>query len=59
MHREARTLWKIAFDAEMVSIEKAGTWVLQPLPKGKKPIGCRWVLKIKRTASGSIETRFV
>lgn len=26
-----------------------------PLPEGKKPIGCRWVYKIKRKADGSVE----
>jgi hypothetical protein len=32
-----------------------GTWELVQLPPGKKPIGCRWVFKIKRNADGSIE----
>jgi hypothetical protein len=31
------------------------TWSLVPLPNGKKPIGCRWVFKIKRNSDGSIE----
>ncbi|MCO5583892.1 hypothetical protein L7F22_037808 [Adiantum nelumboides] len=30
------------------------TWELAPLPKGKKPIGCRWVFKIKHNSVGSV-----
>ncbi|MCO5586678.1 hypothetical protein L7F22_040620 [Adiantum nelumboides] len=30
------------------------TWELAPLPKGKKPIGCRWVYKIKHNSDGSV-----
>ncbi|MCI10013.1 hypothetical protein A2U01_0031104, partial [Trifolium medium] len=32
-----------------------GTWTLQPLPKGKKPLGCKWVYKIKHNSDGTIE----
>ena len=38
------------------------TWVLSPLPPGRKAIGSRWVFKIKRHDDGTIqkfETRFV
>jgi hypothetical protein len=31
------------------------TWSLVSPPPGKKPIGCRWVFKIKRKSDGSIE----
>ncbi|MCO5552537.1 hypothetical protein L7F22_006049 [Adiantum nelumboides] len=30
------------------------TWELMPLPKGKKPIGCRWVYKVKHNGDGSV-----
>ncbi|MCO5611952.1 hypothetical protein L7F22_066212 [Adiantum nelumboides] len=30
------------------------TWELVPLPKGKKPIGCRWVYKVKHNSDGSV-----
>ncbi len=26
-----------------------------PLPKGKKPVGCKWVYKIKYNSDGTIE----
>lgn len=32
------------------------TWDVVKLPKGKKPIACQWVFKIKYRADGSIET---
>ena len=31
------------------------TWVLVPLPKGKKTVGCRWVFSVKHKANGSVE----
>ena len=34
--------------------EKNKTWILVDLPKGFKPIGLKWVFKIKRNADGSI-----
>ncbi|MCO5615162.1 hypothetical protein L7F22_069451 [Adiantum nelumboides] len=30
------------------------TWELVPFPKGKKPIGCRWVYKVKHNSDGSV-----
>ncbi|MCO5570785.1 hypothetical protein L7F22_024513 [Adiantum nelumboides] len=30
------------------------TWELVPLPKGKKPVGCRWVYKVKHNSDGSV-----
>ena len=31
------------------------TWDLVKLPKGKKPIQCRWVYKVKYKSDGSLE----
>lgn len=53
---EAKRL-KVWIDAcldEISSIEKNNTWVLIDLPRGFKPIGLKWVFKIKRNADGSI-----
>jgi histone deacetylase 1/2 len=31
-----------------------GTWILVKPPPGRKPIGCKWVFKIKQNADGTI-----
>ncbi len=31
------------------------TWSLVPLPKGRKPISCKWVFKIKYGVDGEVE----
>lgn len=40
---------------EMEALLKNETWILVPLPKGKKMVGCKWVFSIKHKADGSIE----
>ena len=30
-------------------------WDLVPLPEGKKPIGYKWIFKIKRDSEGNVE----
>ena len=35
---------------EIVALEANNTWSLIPLPAHKKPIGCKWVYKIKHKA---------
>jgi hypothetical protein len=39
---------------EMGSIEENGTWFLTGLPAGHRPIGLKWVFKIKRDEKGNI-----
>ena len=53
---EARKLqvWIDACLDKISSIEKNNTWILVDLPKGVKPIGLKWVFKIKCNADGSI-----
>lgn len=41
--------------SEIDALEHNNTWKLHTLPKGKKPIECKWVYKIKRHVDGSIE----
>lgn len=38
----------------MKSIEENGTWSLVDLPAGHKPIGLKWVFKVKRDQRGEI-----
>ena len=47
-------VWVSACEEELTSIEKNNTWILVDLPKGFKPIGLKWVFKIKRNADGSV-----
>ena len=53
---EAKALkaWVDAYKDEICSIKKNNTWTLVDLPKGVKPIGRKWILKINRNADGSI-----
>lgn len=46
--------WKKATDIEIKSLKKNKTWELTTLPKNKKVIGCKWVMKTKRDAQGDI-----
>lgn len=47
--------WMSAMQEEMDSMKKNQVWELVDLPKGRKSVGNKWVLKIKRKADGSID----
>jgi hypothetical protein len=47
--------WNLAMQVELLALENNGTWEIVDLPANVKPIGCRWVYKIKHHADGSIE----
>jgi len=55
MKRSDAKQWEKAAQEEYESILKNGTWVLVPLPKDRKAIGCKWVFKLKHKANGEIE----
>lgn len=44
-----------AIQTELHALESNHTWDLVPLPAGKKPIGCKWVFKVKLKSDGSLE----
>jgi hypothetical protein len=46
--------WRLAMLDEMTSIEASGTWNLVELPARAKPIGLKWVYKVKKDASGIV-----
>ena len=46
--------WEQAMDEEMAALDDSETWDLVQLPQGKKPIGCKWVYKIKHNTDGSV-----
>ncbi|XP_062013834.1 uncharacterized mitochondrial protein AtMg00810-like [Rosa rugosa] len=41
--------------SEIDALKANHTWTLQHLPHGKKPIGCKWVYKIKLKPDGTVE----
>jgi hypothetical protein len=47
--------WEIAMQEEYDFLVVNNTWSLVPLPKGRKPISCKWVFKIKHGVDGEIE----
>lgn len=49
------SLWVQAMDLELQALQQNNTWDIVPLPVGKKPVGCKWVYKIKLKADGSLE----
>jgi hypothetical protein len=40
---------------ELEALAKTGTWEIVDLPPHTKPIGSKWVYKVKHKADGSIE----
>jgi hypothetical protein len=47
--------WVQAMKSELDALAKTGTWKIVDLPPHVKPIGSKWVYKIKHKADGSIE----
>jgi hypothetical protein len=47
--------WREAIHLEIAALQATGTWSLVPLPSHKRPIGCKWVYKIKLKADGTVE----
>jgi transposase InsO family protein len=47
--------WIEAMKEELDSMAKNQVWDLVTLPKGVKPVGCKWVFKTKKDSKGNIE----
>jgi hypothetical protein len=47
--------WKTAMNLELDALAKNCTWKIVELPPHIKPIGCRWVYKVKHRSDGSVE----
>jgi hypothetical protein len=42
-------------NSELEALSKTGTWMIVTMPPNVRPIGSKWVYKIKHKADGSIE----
>lgn len=49
--------WLVAMNEEIESLHKNGTWVLTELPKGKRPLKCKWIYKKKDGIPGVEDPR--
>ncbi|XP_055824514.1 uncharacterized protein LOC129893047 [Solanum dulcamara] len=47
--------WIEAMNVEIQALQDNQTWKVVDLPKGKKPIGCKWIFKVKYKSTGDIE----
>jgi len=54
MKMSDRDQWKQAVKDELNTLIDMGTWKLVPLPKGRKAVGCRMVLKRKFNLDGTV-----
>lgn len=56
-YQEAMTnkCWQEAMQQEIQALKANGTWEVVSLPSGKRPIGCKWVYKVKYHSNGTIE----
>lgn len=46
--------WVEAMKTEVEMIEKNNTWELTDLPAGHKPVGLKWVYKLKKDTEGNV-----
>lgn len=47
--------WVETMQTEISALNNNHTWDIVILPKGKPPIGCKWIFKIKYKVSGEVE----
>jgi hypothetical protein len=55
MRSDNSSKWLEAMEDEIKSMSTNKVWDLEPIPKGAKTVGCKWVYKTKRDSQGNIE----
>ena len=51
---EEQEKWKKAIESELKSLEDNETWELVDLPPNRKPIGTKWVFRVKEDPDGGV-----
>jgi hypothetical protein len=51
--------WVKAMEKEMKSLQENEVWDLVELPRGRKPVGSKWVFKVKTDEDGNFERYLV
>ncbi|GAA0168488.1 hypothetical protein LIER_40575 [Lithospermum erythrorhizon] len=49
--------WMEAMALELQALEQNNTWDIVDLPSGVKPIGCKWVYKVKCKPYGIVDKK--
>jgi hypothetical protein len=52
---KGRPKWEKSMTTKHESLMKNQTWYLTTLPRGKKPICCKWVYKVKYKENGTFD----
>lgn len=54
MMRTKKELWKEAIQNELDALSQMRTWEITELPEKRKPIGIKWIFRMKRDEHGNI-----
>jgi hypothetical protein len=55
MRNDNSSKWLEAMEDEIKSMSTNKVWDLEPIPKGAKTVGCKWVYNTKHDFQGNIE----
>ncbi|CAI7855694.1 unnamed protein product [Closterium sp. NIES-54] len=55
LSRPHKEEWRAAIQEELDTLAERGTWELVNMPEGRKPVGVRWIFKIKTGDMGQLE----